>query len=186
MTAGSSDIFKDVATFEAFFKTWYKVLCRHAFRMIQDKDASEDVVQEVFTKIWIQRESLSFNCSPKAYFFSAVTNACLNSLSASKRNAKPEEFDWETIGNSENFTENQVIFQETSAQIHTSINSLPPACKSIFLLSRFEELSNKEIAEALGISVKTVENQMTKALKILKAQLNHLISLLIIIILTNF
>jgi len=154
--------------FEWLFSQWYGPLCRVALRMMRDKDAAEDIVQEVFVKFWHKRESLSPDLDAKAYLYKAVYNASLNYLKIQKRERRPEKLPEAVASGS---ADGQMLHDETLRAVETGIEELPPACKDVFLLSRYEELSYKEIAQTLDISVKTVEAHISKALRILRKHL---------------
>lgn len=148
---------------ERVFKLYYAPLCRTVNRMLNDRDAAEDIVQDVLLKIWNQRAALTITSSVKAYLFRSAINSALNYLEKSKRTV-----DWETVQFAEpsvNNAEDELHASEMQARIQTATDALPPACRAVFMLSRHEQMSYKEIAETLQISSKTVENQMGKALK---------------------
>ncbi|MCU0352303.1 MAG: RNA polymerase sigma-70 factor [Cytophagales bacterium] len=155
---------------EVLFKRFYAPLGRTVNRMVNDPAAAEDIVQEVFVKIWHSRDSLVFNFSVKAYLYRAAMNAALNHLERAKKTVS-----WDTASVAEpaaSDVEEQFDFREAETHIQNALDSLPPACKAIFVLSRYEDMSYREIAESLQISVKTVENQMGKALRLLRDYLS--------------
>lgn len=158
----------------ALFEANYTSLVRTAFRFLNNLPAAEDLVQEVFCTLWQKREELQID-SYEAYLRRAVFNRCLNALKKEKANPFTE-LEEETLPPLPAYTatDSALLLKETQIKIDTAINSLPTACRTVFLLNRFENLSNKEIAQELDLSLKTVENQMTKALRILKGALLHL------------
>jgi RNA polymerase sigma-70 factor (ECF subfamily) len=167
------------AFMEAVFRRYYTPLGRTVNRMVNDQQATEDILQDVFLKIWNNRKDLSFTFSIKSYLYRAAINAALNYLEKNKRTVGLET-DYFPEPSTEG-AEDQLHFQELESRVHDAIETLPPACKTIFVLSRYEEMSYKEIAESLQISVKTVENQMGKALRQMRQYLSvytkHLFSL---------
>jgi len=176
-------LFSDEAAFEGAFREYYSTLHRVVYRILRNSDSSEDVVQDMFVKLWNKRGSISINGSMKAYLCQSALNAAYDHLRKYKRELKKEDSSAipERGGNQ---TEEYIAGKEAEDRIAEALEKLPPACRNVFLLSREEELSYKEIADALGISVKTVENQMGKALKILREELKpYLADLLKIIIL---
>jgi RNA polymerase sigma-70 factor (ECF subfamily) len=184
----TKESFSDPESFERIFRTYYAQLCRSVYRIVQDKDVSEDIVQEVFMKIWTKREELSINLTVKSYLFAAAYNSSFNYLKQQKKFSDSEEETWVNIAGSER-ADQSLYTSELDVHINQAINSLPPACRSVFVLSRYEELSYKEIAETLQISVKTVENQMIKALKVLRERLAPFLKdaiLGLILLLNNF
>ncbi len=158
------------AFMEAVFRRYYAPLGRTVNRMVNDAQATEDILQDVFLKIWHNRNNLTFTYSIKSYLYRAAINAALNYLEKSKRTVGLEADEY-TEPTAEG-AEDQLHFREVESRVHEAIETLPPACKAIFVLSRYEEMSYKEIAESMQISVKTVENQMGKALRQLKQYLS--------------
>lgn len=158
----------DISGFEALFQVNYRPLCATAYRILQDRDLAEDIVQDIFHKLWENRDSLEINTSLKAYLFKSAINQSIN-YNKKYRNALSRElnFGLET-GSDTNSTADSIDFKETSLRVDAAIKALPEACRAVFILSRYEQLSYKAIAEHLDISVKTVESQMTKALKHLR------------------
>lgn len=150
---------------EGLFKSHYKALCNTANRIIKDRDAAEDIVQDVFIKLWNKREEIAIDSSIKGYLFKSIANASLNYLESNKiskykveiENAPPSVFATDES--------NSMISEELSKRLEMAIEALPPKCKAIFVLSRFEEMKYQEIALHLDISIKTVENQMGIALE---------------------
>ena len=164
-------LFANAADFERIFKAQYSGLCRVAFRILKDEDKAEDVVQDLFARLWETRENRTISVSHKTYLTRAAVNAAIDYQEKHRREVTPTEEQWQQLQPAANLTEELLSGTETQAQIAHALDKLPPACKTVFVLSRDEELSYKEIAAALDISVKTVENQMGKALKILRQEL---------------
>ena len=167
------------AFMEGVFRRYYTPLGRTVNRMVNDPQATDDILQDVFLKIWHNRQNLSFTYSIKSYLYRAAINAALNYLEKSKRTVGLE--DGEYAEPTAEVAEDALHLREVESRVQAAIDTLPPACKTIFVLSRYEEMSYKEIAESMQISVKTVENQMGKALRQLKQHLSvyakHLFSL---------
>lgn len=158
-------------SYETMFKQHYSPLVRFAKEFVKDLDAAEDLVQEVFVKIWERKGSIQISSSIKAYLYMAVRNHCLNQLKAEAKQTFMEDSLNNDIRLSTNSTENLSVSNELEQHIKQAIEKLPPRCALIFKLSRFEHKSYKEIAEILDLSVKTVENQMVKALQIMRTNL---------------
>lgn len=154
--------------FHIFFEQHYQRLCSYAFSFLKDEESCEDLVQDVFIKIWVNRQDLIGSDQLKFYIFSAVRNNCLTQLQKNKKYRIVE-----MTGEEE---EDEIIIKldpdeaaaEPAALIAKAMDRLPPKCREVFLLSRISNLSYFQIADTLGISIKTVENQMGKALKILR------------------
>lgn len=168
--------------FEALFKNNYASLCRTALRIIGDSLIAEDLVQDVFCKFWEKQKNLNIEISLTAYLHKAVINRALNHHKKEKASVKRDDIYATEIYEDSNTTEQLVFAKDVKNKIDLVINSLPEGCRRVFILSRFEKQSYKQIAETLNISVKTVENQIAKALKILRS---HLLFILFIIFLMN-
>lgn len=161
----------DKPAFEQAFRAYYRSLCNYAMPLIKDKDEAEEVVQNVFFNIWNKRESIQVTTSLKSYLYRAVHNDCLNKLKHVKvRTVYADDYRKSSAGSFESASDT-LQTKELGMKINTAIDSLPEQCGNVFRLSRFENLKYGEIAERLEISVKTVENHMGKALKILREQL---------------
>lgn len=156
--------------FEEIFKMHYKMLCNAANKILNDADTAEDVVQDVFVKFWSKRENMNIIHSVKSYLYRATINTSLNYLESNKKIIRLKD----TEHSSESLTINsgeELSHKELKNKIDEAIDQLPPKCKVIFVLSRNEGMKYQQIADHLGISVKTVENQMGKALKMLRERL---------------
>ncbi|HYG17346.1 MAG TPA: RNA polymerase sigma-70 factor [Ohtaekwangia sp.] len=157
---------------EILFKKYYKILCSHAIRLVCSKEAAEDIVGEIFCRFWSDRIYLSINTSYRAYLFKAVRFSAYNYIrwELSKRR---KEIDTDSLLDQINSfrPEETMLFDELAAEISRSIENLPNQCRRIFMLSRFENLKYHEIAAKLGISVKAVEAQVSKALDVLRTRL---------------
>jgi RNA polymerase sigma-70 factor (family 1) len=157
--------------YQMLFKEYYKVLTIFAAKYLKDLEASKELVQELFVHIYEKRGNLDINSSLKSYLFRSVHNRCINSINAQKiRNRYAENYN--NISDIRiNTLEQEVNVSELENALHTAINKLPPKCQVIFKLNRFEGLTNNEIAEKLTLSKRTVETQISKALKILRVKL---------------
>lgn len=157
---------------ELLFQRYYDSLVRFAIPILKDEDMARDTVQEVFVRIWNRRLELQINTQLKAYLYMAVKNQSLNLLKKDERIRWMEDAaEMESLGASAETTMNQVVENDLQRRLQKAMDVIPPKCRQVFQLSRFEGKSYQEIAEILGISVKTVENQMGKALQILRIQL---------------
>jgi RNA polymerase sigma-70 factor, ECF subfamily len=162
---------QDETAFEQVFKTYFKSLHAYAFTITRDEAAAEEVVQQIFVKLWERSKTLSIAGSIEAYLYRAVYNESLNYLKHRKVEAEYQRYFAHTMRNESASTGKSVSMRELENKLRTALNELPEQCRTVFQLSRFEELRYREIASRLGISVKTVENQMGKALKILRTKL---------------
>lgn len=153
--------------FEEMYKVHYKMLRNAAENIIGDADSAHDVVQDVFIKLWNRRDEVSAILNKKAYLFRSVINASITFLENNKNKTSIGDLKIESSGR----TDSQLLTKELESKIQLALNALPPKCKAIFVLSRFDGLKNKEISDYLGLSIKTVENQMGIALKKMKDDL---------------
>ena len=169
--SSTSDFFKsgDTKAFEVLFKTYYPVLCIYAKKIVNDLDEARDIVQDVFVKIYDNRATMEINTSVKSYLYRSVHNACLNHLKRKNTHNNHNEYlKYQTRWSDNHDTMEQAELEE---KIWNIIQGLPEQCRRIFTMNRFEDLKNKEIAEKLGISIRTVETQISKALKVLREHL---------------
>lgn len=163
--------------FEGIFRKYFVPLTGFANGYMDDQEQAKDIVQAVLLRIWEQRASLEIHTALKPYLFNAVRNSCLNELQKSKtRQKRLAGLLVETTDDINSHME----YAELCQQIHTAIQLLPEECRRIFMLSRFEKLKYSEIATRLGISVKTVEAQISKALRVLRVKLASVLSLVLI------
>lgn len=149
-------------------------LCRYALKLVNDKAVAEDVVQECFVYLWENWSRLAQIDSLKSYLFKSVKNGSLNHLKAKFVKSKepfPSGFN-EKISDRQASAHELMEVHDLEAILEEALQALPERCRIIFVLKRFDDKSNKEIADLLGISVKTVEAQMTIALARLR---NHVI-----------
>lgn len=175
----AADEQQELKIFEVLFKTWFSPLCKAVYRMVKDKSLCEDLVQDVFVKAWNNRSNIDFSKPVKSYLYKAAINTALNHLEARKNNLSIEELEFETPLQSSTAIDQQIQFKEIQQVLEQTIDMLPPKCKAIFLLIKYEDMSYAEAAESLGISVKTVENQMGKALKHLREHMQEYVGYLL-------
>jgi RNA polymerase sigma-70 factor, ECF subfamily len=171
--------------FEKLFKEHFTGLCYFAQKYLGDLDSSKEVVHAVFVKIWENRAEFDFEKPAKSYLFTSVYNRSLNALRDKKKfvNSDDDESQASHLETGE-FTDTMEL-AELEGKIKTSLQKLPEKCREVFELNRFEGKKYAEIAEQLEISVKTVEAQMSKALKILKTELKDYIYLFLFLLLKN-
>ncbi|WP_161964059.1 RNA polymerase sigma-70 factor [Chitinophaga flava] len=155
--------------FRLGFEKFYNPLCMYANSFVKERSICEDIVQEVFVRIWETRKDLVQSDSLRFYLFTAVRNNCLTHLSREQRMTvySLSEIDLEDDDTAD-ITPPVDETLNYQALLGLGIEQLPPKCKEVFLLSRMGELSNQQVADSLGISVKTVNNQLWKALKMLR------------------
>ena len=155
----------DTKIFEVLFREYYYSLCRFTAGLIKSSSAAEDLVQEIFVKVWENRTKLNPNGSLKVYLYRASMNRALNYLKHLKI-----VNNWAEVSNSRPQKilpdpEQEFLRKELFSSINDAVKKLPEKCRTIFILQRKEGLTYKEISEVLNISVNTVETQMGRALK---------------------
>ncbi len=156
----------DERVFEELFRSWYARLTLFAYKFLSDRQEAESIVQMVFIKYWEKRKELKIE-SLNSYLMTAVRNSCLNEL---KR--KHHFFSVEEQFNIADNADEGRFDEELMGKIESAINEMPPQRQKIFKMGRFDGLKYKDIASRLGISPKTVEAQMGKALKTLREMFN--------------
>ncbi len=167
------------------FEAYHHELCLYAYHFTGDYDASKDIVQDVFLNLWKRREKLEDINSIKNFLYRAVYNGFLNHY---RKNSKLTRFEYYQA----KFIDEMLMPEnEQELKVHIDIvrreiEKLPTKCKQIFILSKQEGLTNIEIANFLNISNKTVENQMTKAFKILREKLENKVGFIYFLVLSNF
>jgi len=165
-------------TFEQLFKTHFRCLYAYALTIVQDEIMAEELVQNMFCRLWEKKSQLEIHTSLKAYLYKTVYHDSLNYLKHQKVRAAHALY---VVKHAETGIDNAADKAEAGqldAQIHQALSELPEQCRTIFQLSRYEGLKYHEIAQTLQLSVKTVENQMGKALKLLRIKLQDYLPLL--------
>ncbi len=166
---------------DLIFRKYYGYLCRSVYRILPDQRLVEDMAQEVFYELWRKRDRLHINTSLQAYLKRSAINKALNYLRDTKVKFEDEERAPVQKSQSSNAQE-QMETAELKALIHSAIEDLPERCRIIFSLSRYENMSYQEIAEQLNISPKTVENQISRALRQLRQAIRPYINRSILLI----
>lgn len=164
------------------FKTYYQSLCRYANTFTGNPEEAEEVVQATFIGIWEKRQAIDITTSVKAYLYRAVRNACLNEIKHQKVKQLYADHELKAGENYAEATDQSTLRDELEEKIKAALLVLPEQCRIIFQLSRFEELKYQEIADQLNLSIKTVENQMGKALKIMREQLRDYLPLIALLL----
>jgi len=170
----------DQAAFKSLFDTYYASLCHYASHFLNDDSLSEEVVQELFVKLWEKRKSLDVETSVRNYLFRSVRNLCLNQIQHDKV-IKLHAHKLKEALTTEDPAADYLITPEMILQLEEGIESLPEKRREIFRLSREEGLKYREIAEKMQISVKTVEAQMGAALKALRSKIGKLMVFFLIL-----
>lgn len=160
----------DEAAFDTIFRRWYPSLVRAAESIVRSRAVAEELAQDVMLELWKRRESLAEESSPQAYLFQATRNRSLNHIRHERierlgepHAAKPEAVDAPA--------HSLMVEEEIGVAVRRAVDGLPDRCREVFELSRTHGLKYSEIATTLGISIKTVEAQMGKALRTLRVEL---------------
>jgi RNA polymerase sigma-70 factor, ECF subfamily len=161
----------DVGQFESLFRSSYVSLVRYATTILKDHDTAEEIVQDLYFRIWQDREKLNIESSLNGYLFRSVHNRCLHHIEHTKvveRHA--EEMSYRETDSPESPSD-ILNYKELQEKVAKILEKLPERCGQIFTMSRFEGLKYNEIAEKLSVSVKTVEANMGRALKEFRKEL---------------
>lgn len=158
--------------FQRLFTSEYGKLCRYALTYLHDEQAAEDIVQDTFVRIWEQKRDIVEGENARFYLVAAVRNNCITALRKQKTQqvrytdmAPEPEPDPEPTLSAAQLHEQE---SEQARKIAEALNRLPPKCREVFLLIKMQGMSYKQAAETLELSVKTIENQMGKAIRILR------------------
>ncbi|WP_236980566.1 RNA polymerase sigma-70 factor [Membranihabitans maritimus] len=149
------------------FEHYYAPLCSHSIRFVYSREYAEDVVAEVFREFWQRKHFRKITTTFRTYLFRAVRNRSLNFIRRELRQTLPSNGDLPIVSDAMRPDE-QMMYDQFYQKIQKSIDQLPPKCKKIFLMSRFEGKSLKEIARSQDISIRTVETHISKALSALR------------------
>lgn len=183
----------DRKAFEFIYKSWYEPLVHFSNEYLSDLDAARNIVQNIFLRLWEKHELVDADSNLRSYLYMATRNACLSHM----RHLRVEEAYFKKVAiNQEDFQLNydaleelkidQIDFSRLEELIRDTIESLPERCREVFMLSRYQEMKNREIAEKLGISVKAVEANITRALlKLRRNTSEHLPELVLFLIITK-
>lgn len=162
----------DEKAYDFLINSYHHKLCTYAYSLIKDNDLSEDIVQNVFIKLWKKRLSLKDDFSVKKYLYKSVYNEFIDQYRKRKALTSLEKKYIDTL----NFIveeEEENRLNKLAKIVKKEIENLPPKCKQTFLLSKQEGLTNIEIAEYLNVSVKSVEAHITKAFSLLREKLGY-------------
>jgi len=161
----------DVEQFESLFRSSYVSLVRYAKTLIKDHDTAEEIVQDLFVRLWQDKDKIKIKSSLNGYLFRSIHNRCLHYIEHNKivkRHA--EDMSQRKYENPENPSD-ILHYKELQARIARILERLPERCGRIFYMNRFEGLTYNEIADKLSISIKTVESNMGRALKEFRKEL---------------
>lgn len=176
----------DEKAFEFIFKSYFQSLYNYAQALLHSNYKAEEIISDLFVKLWENREQLHIEVSLKSYLYKTIYHSCIDIIRKEKVEDKYRAFflDYhsEICNSGSDYPLSKIIGNELENQIESIINKLPAQCREFFLLSRDEGLSHKEIALRKGVSVNTVNTQIGRALKKIKEELKDYLPLLIFIL----
>ncbi|MDB5287224.1 MAG: polymerase sigma-70 factor [Mucilaginibacter sp.] len=172
-----------LGAFREIYTRYWKQLYADAYKRLKNKEMAEEIVQEVFTSLWHKRGALNITQTLGGYLFTSVSNLVIDQYRKDLVRARYKESFKLVYSETDNSTEDTILVKELEHTIEHEVNSLPDKCRSVFELSRVEHKTNKEIAFELGISEKTVEHHITKALKHIRVGLGNYLSIIVILLL---
>ena len=165
---------EEVKGLELLFHKYHQMVFKTAYYILKDKEEAKDMVQELFTKLWTQRTQLSQVDSFKSYLNTAMKNMALDhirkNLQVEKNKKSYLRLEWDPTQPLEQDTTD---YETLKSEIEQFVSELPPKCRLIFSLNRFEGLTNSEIADYLNLSPRTVEKQISIALKLLRQKAGY-------------
>lgn len=165
----------DERFYQSLFHEYYSSLTYYAYKIIKDIDVAKELVQDVFVKIYEKRYALNIDSSFKSYLYKSVHNSCLNHINHLSLREHHHQMMKSENSETTSFIEDDIYRVELEQKIYDEIEKLPAQCRKIFKMNRFSGFSNGEIAEQLNLSKRTVETQISKAMRILRKKLSDYI-----------
>lgn len=167
------------------YNTYWQLLFISAYNIIKDKELCEDIIQDIFMNIWHNREKLEINISLKGYLYACARYQVFNQFRKNKDKIHVEFFNDLDKRFQYVTPETEMMHKELVQQINTIVETLPEKCQLVYKLSREEQLTHKEIAVRLNISVKTVENHITKALQTVRLSMGSTVCIAMVLWITK-
>ncbi|WP_190277521.1 RNA polymerase sigma factor [Adhaeribacter rhizoryzae] len=168
--------------FDEIYNRYWATLFSQAYKRLGNKETTEELLQDLFTKLWVNRHQITLTSTLSAYLAVSIKYLVLNQVAKEAVRTRFAVAQKQVQVTHNNLTEETIISQELEGLVAQEVAKLAPKCKSVFVLSRFNQYSNKEIAQELNISEKTVENQITKAIKLLRTGLKESLTSVIILL----
>jgi RNA polymerase sigma-70 factor (ECF subfamily) len=163
----------DLKAFEVMFKTFYPELCNYAYQFAQDKETAEEIVQDLFYKLWEKKESIMIRSSIRSYLYRSVYNNAMMLIREKNIRKTTNTLPEDSQMYPGHMPDEQLETLELNRVVESTLSAMPKKVRKIFEMSRFEGLKYKEIADRLLISIKTVEASMGKALKLFRENLKE-------------
>jgi RNA polymerase sigma-70 factor, ECF subfamily len=167
--------------FEDLFKTYFKALYTYAYSIVKDDVIAEEMVQNVFCRLWEKRDQINIVGSVKSYLYRSVHNESLNYLKQHKQRSKHLSYIASRSTEAE-MGPDGAEYMQLRERFQLALNDLPEQCRTVFHLSRNEELNYKEIAETMGITISTVKNHINKALRVLRIKLTDYLPVIFLLL----
>jgi len=168
----------NMEAFEELYNRHWKNLYAFAYKRVRSKEVAEEIVQDFLANLWAGRKTMMIKTSFEGYIYTAIRNLVFNYIAKETRRKAYSHFLELFKVDADNSTEEMITTRDLQENIEKGLDNLPEKCRSVFELSRHENKSNKEIAAELGISEKTVEGHLTKAIKRLRVTLNSALFIL--------
>ncbi|MFV0291476.1 MAG: RNA polymerase sigma-70 factor [Mangrovibacterium sp.] len=171
----------NVKIYDLIFLHYYSGLVTYAVNKGVNKDVAEDLVQDFFLKLWLNRKAITITGSLKSYLFTSIKNRCFDYFRHEKveRNLKEQLSFEESMDDKDDF----LTEDDLRRQIDDALKKLPPKCQKIFIMNRLEGLKPNEIAELEGLSVRTIEGHIGKAIRLLREELKDVMPIYIVLVL---
>lgn len=165
---------EDKKALTVLYNNYWKVLYISSYNLLKDKEVCEEIIQDVFIDLWNKRKDLEIKVSLQSYLYACVRYKVFAEF---RTNKMPRVELFEQLNERLQYTtpETKMMHKELKKNVNLVVERLPAKCKRVYQLSRHEQLSHKEIAEQLGITVKTVENHITNALRVLRTSLGQVL-----------
>jgi len=171
--------YSDKYQLENLFEDYYTAVLLYCISIVKDRDDAKDIVQQAFVSLWRKMDSIDFHTSARAYLYRSVYHASLDLI---KHKKVRKRYEGEAKNNNQITHAVNNEEKELSEKIESAINDLPDQCRRIFKMNRYDRLRYKDIAAVLHISEKTVENQMVKALRILRERLKEYLPMVLFLL----
>lgn len=167
----------DQMAYTEIFERYKGILYNHAYRLLENHDEAEDIIQDLFLTLWQKRTEIEINTSLSSYLYITLRNRIFKLLARKKVAYRYTESLQKFIAENHSYTDEKLLERELATIIENEVNALPEKMRNIFILSREPNCTYREIADQLDISEKTVRNQVYNALQLLKVKLNAFLTL---------